>query len=122
MATTSDTSVRRRTSRVGRQLTGRWVRTSSTVTIEVSDLNMHGLFMSTPLDMPLGQLQQIEVDLPMATVQLLVIPRHATRTEWMNGLGLEIFAVSPLDRNLWMACFQGMRDRSPRRERLLRAV
>ena len=42
----------------------------------------------------------------MATVRLLVVPRHATDGDWARGSGVEIFAASELDRNLWLSCFR----------------
>lgn len=112
-------SSRRRASRIGFRVTGRWLRRDGALPIEIAEISARGLFVNeradTPLvDMKLGELQQLEVDLPTATVRLLVVPRHVTRSEWSAGLGVEIFAASTLDRNLWLACFQSA-PTAPRR-------
>jgi hypothetical protein len=109
---------RRRTSRIALRLRGRWLRSGRSLPIEISDINADGLFVSEdgartdPRDMPLGELQKIEVDLPIATVSLLVVPRYSRRSERSRGLGLEIFAAAPLDRNLWLLSFTRLRKGS----------
>ena len=103
---------RRRTARIGCRLAGRWLRCGGAVPIEVADISAHGLYLNDHDEraaLPIGELQQIEVDLPMATVRLVVVPRHATRGEWSRGVGLQIYAASELDRNLWLACFRQSR-------------
>ena len=113
---------RRRTSRIALQLTARWLRPGRALPITVADMNAHGLFLADQRDMPLGELQQIEVDLPTGPVRLLVVPRYNVGTEWAGGVGVEIFAASPLDRNLWMWCFETSGGRHRRGARALRAV
>ena len=97
---------RRRTQRIARSLHGRWLRRGGSEPLHISDVSAHGMFLRDPPDLPIGVLQQIEVDLPSATVRLMVIPRHVSRAEWSRGIGLEIYATSSIDRELWFACFQ----------------
>jgi hypothetical protein len=100
---------RRRTTRIALRLAGRWLRPSGAVAIEIGDISAHGLFLTNTLEMPIGQLQKIEVELPdKRCVTLLVVPRHAARSEWATGLGLEIHTASQRDRDEWRACFEAM--------------
>ena len=95
--------------RIALRLQGFWLRPSGPIPIEIGDISAHGLFLTNDLEMPIGQLQQIEVELPdKKRVILLVVPRHASRSEWTTGLGLEIHTASPKDRDQWRSCFEAM--------------
>jgi len=121
MLATIQMVARRRTSRIAHRLTGRWLRPFVEIAIEIADISADGLFLAERVDMPLGQLQQIEIDLPPATVRLLVVPRHVTHSEWGSGMGLAIFASSALDRTRWLERFRAAGEATtPKRDRSTR--
>ena len=121
MLATKQMVARRRTSRIAHRLTGRWLRPGLTTPIEIVDISADGLFLAERVEMPLGQLQQIEIDLAPATVRLLVVPRHVTHSEWGRGVGLAIFASSALDRTRWLERFRAAAEAStPKRDRSAR--
>jgi hypothetical protein len=97
----------RRSARVSTTLVTRWHRRSGDVIGVVRDINADGLFLCTEVTAEQGALIQLVIELPeQPPLAVLGIARFVGRTHLGVGIGVELFTLSNLGRQPWVAYYR----------------
>jgi hypothetical protein len=96
------TNPKRRSARIKTTLPVRWVRYLRPIDGEVTDINMHGLFIRTPAEVNVGELMQLQVQLPDGALTLFAVSRFVGVTRKGRGIGVEIYVIDPIDHHRWL--------------------
>jgi hypothetical protein len=93
---------RRRTPRVSIKIPVRWIHLPHPTCAFAANINAHGLFLVTPKQAAVGELMDLEAELPDGKLRMFAVSRYVGVTLAGHGIGAEIFAITPSDSWRWM--------------------
>ena len=90
----------------------------------IVNINEHGLFVRTHLDLDVGERVQLSIELPDGIIQAIVVVRSPGPSSDGRGAGVELHEMTDLDRARWRRNYRlrlkGLRvDRSGEEEAYL---
>jgi len=96
----------RRSPRVACALPVHWRRYRTQLTGEVRCCNVHGMFIATDHDVPLGYLIDLTIELPTGPISATAIPRYVGDKPDGHGIGVELHVMDSSDRELWSSFYR----------------
>jgi hypothetical protein len=84
----------------------RWTRRRRPVTGEVKLCNMHGMFIETPVEVEVGFLLDLTIEMPWGPMSCTAVPRFVGETPNGRGIGVELHVMDRGDRELWNAHYR----------------
>jgi len=91
----------RRSPRVLAEVPLRWVRDTGVVHSSSADVSDTGLFFRSDEPVDVGELLQLEIDLPDGPMRLLVTVRHVSSDAARPGFGVALFADNTASAVRW---------------------
>lgn len=96
----------RRSPRVECVLPVYWSRWKVRQEGETRRCNVHGVFIHTPHDAPIGFMMDLVIVMPWGELTCTAVPRFAGVTPHGRGLGIEFHVMDRGDRDRWTAHYR----------------
>jgi hypothetical protein len=103
-------NVPRRSPRVTCSLPVRWTRWRQQLTGEVRQCNVHGMFIVTDHDAPLGFMMDLTIELPTGPISCTAIPKFCGEAANGKGIGVELHVMDSGDRDMWHTYYRRARS------------
>ncbi len=113
MVSAASLGAERRSERASTELTSRWLRREGEIDVSITDINLHGMFLSTTTVASVGSLLRLEVVLDEgAPLKMFVRVCHLEQTSsgLGMGMGVEIYLLGPEEHLRWMHYYRRLVD------------
>jgi hypothetical protein len=94
-------SDQRRARRATTELRIHWVRESGVLNSTSADVSQTGLFVRSPEPVAVGELLELECELPDGPLRLIVTVRHVSSEPGRPGFGVSLFADNTASAKRW---------------------
>lgn len=96
----------RRSPRVECAIPVHWTRWKQRLTGEIRRCNVHGMFILTPHDAPVGYMMELTIEMPWGPISCTAVPRFVGDGPDGRGIGLELHVMDSGDRDRWASFYR----------------